>query len=84
MHIHQYTLSQDSKNHLVNEHFFCARGICEVFKFYHIIHIHLKKKYVLFQVHAITCKCSCRVSSVAIIVKIKCQTPISSQNNGNR
>lgn len=63
--------------------YFCARGICEVFKFYHIVHIHLKKN-VLFQVHAFTCKCSCRVSSVAIIVKIKCQTPISSQNNGNR
>lgn len=49
MHIHQYTLSQDSKNHLVNEHFFCARGICEVFKFYHIIHIHLKKNMYYFK-----------------------------------
>lgn len=71
--------------------YFWARGICEVFKFYHIIqynydsyHNNLKKKNVLFQVHAFTCTCSCWVSSVAIIVKIKCQTPISSQNNGNR
>lgn len=54
--------------------YYCARNICEVFEFcYHMIHIHFKKKMFYFRF----------MYKAAIVVKIKCQTPILSQKNGN-